>query len=182
MSQGTLINHRGAVEILRGQNSRWMWDVSRSNSTVLETVEGTLASSGFAVAKAQLSVSHEDRRFFGVLDIRSEIADGVSLSVGVRNSCDKSFPIGFCAGTRTFVCDNLAFSSEVVIAKRHTRSERTDSMRVSRTPWRPCISFVLWRLVASRRYSNEHCRMTKQTRSSFGRARRGSSDGDRFRK
>ena len=127
MSQGTLFNHRGAMEIERTELATIeapeptdTWFPLR-HSTVLETVEETLGSSGFAIAKAQLSVSHEDKRFFGVLDIRSEIAEGVSLSVGVRNSCDKSFPIGFCAGTRTFVCDNLAFSSEVVIAKRHTR-------------------------------------------------------------
>ena len=43
-----------------------------------------------------------------------------SLSVGVRNSIDKSFPIGFAAGSRVFVCDNLAFSAELLIKRRHT--------------------------------------------------------------
>jgi hypothetical protein len=38
----------------------------------------------------------------------------------VRNSIDKSFPIGFCAGTRTFVCDNLAFRSELLVKRKHT--------------------------------------------------------------
>jgi len=47
--------------------------------------------------------------------------DGIALVVGVRNSTDKSMPIGFAAGERVFVCDNLAFSSEVVIARKHTR-------------------------------------------------------------
>ena len=74
MSQGTLINHRGAVEIDRLELSRieapsptetWF---PLKHSTVLETVEDTLGSSGFAVAKAQLAVSHQDKRFFGVLD------------------------------------------------------------------------------------------------------------------
>ena len=66
-------------------------------------------------------MSNNNHRFFGVLDIEAPLAEGVTLSVGVRNSNDKSFPIGFCEGNRTFVCDNVAFSSEVVITKRHTR-------------------------------------------------------------
>ena len=61
------------------------------------------------------------RAFFGVLDFKSDLADGVSLSVGIRNSNDTTFPIGFCIGDRTFGCDNLAFKSEIVISKRHAR-------------------------------------------------------------
>ncbi|MCA9085867.1 MAG: hypothetical protein KDA81_17530, partial [Planctomycetaceae bacterium] len=88
---------------------------------MLNCVEETLDHAGFQVRRSQLSVSNNNHRFFGVLDIHTPLAEGVSLSVGVRNSNDKSFPIGFCVGNRTFVCDNLAFSSEVVISKRHTR-------------------------------------------------------------
>lgn len=127
MSQGTLLNHRGAREVTR--NDLVCMEAPPPTDTwfplrhfdVLTAVENTLDSSGFRVRTAQLSVAKSDMRFFGVLDIASEVAEGVSLSVGLRNSCDKSFPIGFCVGTRVFVCDNLAFSSEIVIAKRHTR-------------------------------------------------------------
>ncbi len=52
------------------------------------------------------------------------MAEGVTLSVGVRNSNDKKSPIGLCVGSRTYVCDNLAFSSEIVISKKHTRNGR----------------------------------------------------------
>ena len=34
---------------------------------------------------------------------------------------DKSLPFGFCAGSRVFVFDNLAFRSELVVSRRHTR-------------------------------------------------------------
>ena len=44
----------------------------------------------------------------------------MALSVGVRNSWDKSFPLGFAAGSRVFVCDNLAFRSELVVRRKHT--------------------------------------------------------------
>lgn len=43
------------------------------------------------------------------------------MAVGIRNSTDKSMPIGFCCGQSVFVCDNLAFSAEMVINRKHTR-------------------------------------------------------------
>lgn len=88
---------------------------------VLATVESTLGDAGFTVTRSQLALSRDDARFFGTLDLSTPIADGVTLTVGVRNSIDKTFPIGLCAGTRVFVCDNLAFSAEIYVAKKHTR-------------------------------------------------------------
>jgi hypothetical protein len=43
------------------------------------------------------------------------------MAVGLRNSNDRSFPIGFMCGQRCFCCDNLAFTSEIVVSKKHTR-------------------------------------------------------------
>jgi ribosomal protein L9 len=56
---------------------------------VLTCVEETLDKSGFQIRKSQLSVSNNNHRFFGVLDIEAPLADGVTLSVGVRNSNDR---------------------------------------------------------------------------------------------
>ncbi len=130
MSQGTLFTHCGAEAVTRDElalipappaTETWF---PIKHGEVLDAVEGTLEGSGLAVAKTQLSVARDNKRFFGVLDLRSPISEGVCLSVGIRNSCDKSFPIGFCCGSRVFCCDNLAFSAEIVIAKRHTRFGR----------------------------------------------------------
>jgi hypothetical protein len=41
-------------------------------------------------------------------------------TVGLRNSHDKSFPIGIAFGSRVFVCDNLAFIGDHVIRRKHT--------------------------------------------------------------
>lgn len=91
------------------------------HSVVLDRVLGTLESSGYQITKQQFALSADKHRFFGTLDLASPIADGITLSVGIRNSNDKSFPIGFMAGDRVFCCDNLAFSAETVIARKHTR-------------------------------------------------------------
>jgi hypothetical protein len=88
---------------------------------VLDTTVETLGAAGFEVAETHLALSRNDARFFGTLDLRTPLAPGVTLAVGIRNSTDKSLPIAFCAGHRTLVCDNLAFSAEVVIARKHTR-------------------------------------------------------------
>lgn len=40
--------------------------------------------------------------------------------MGLRNSHDKSLPIGIAFGSRVFVCDNLAFSADHVIRRKHT--------------------------------------------------------------
>ena len=88
---------------------------------ILDSVWTTLEGAGFQIRQSRLAVSHDGARFFGTLDLATPISDGVSLAVGIRNSTDKSFPIGFCCGQRVFVCDNLAFTSEIVVSKKHTR-------------------------------------------------------------
>jgi hypothetical protein len=92
------------------------------HSTVLSRVAETLQASGYDIARQQLGLSADNHRFFGTLDLHTSVADGVSLMIGIRNSTDQTMPIGFAAGERIFVCDNGAFSSEVVIARKHTRN------------------------------------------------------------
>ncbi len=84
-----------------------------------------MTSFGFTVQREQLTVTKEGKRFFGTLDLVSTLADGVTLSVGIRNSVDKSFPIGFCAGSRVLVCDNLAFHGELLVTRKHTKHGAT---------------------------------------------------------
>jgi hypothetical protein len=87
---------------------------------VLEAVKETLAGAGYTIHAEKYALTRHDARFFGVLDWETPLAAGVSLSVGVRNSVDKSFPLGFAAGSRVFVCDNLAFHSELLVRRKHT--------------------------------------------------------------
>jgi hypothetical protein len=90
------------------------------HGTVLTYALDALTSAGYEVEKMQLALSRGDRRFFGTLTLQSSILSGVSLAVGVRSSTDRSLALGFCYGSRCFVCDNLCFNSANVIAKKHT--------------------------------------------------------------
>ncbi len=91
-----------------------------AHATVLDSVRETLTGAGYIVRAEKYALARNDQRFFGVLDLATPLVQGVSLSVGVRNSTDKSFPLGFAAGSRVFVCDNLAFSAELMVRRKHT--------------------------------------------------------------
>jgi len=49
-----------------------------------------------------------------------------AITIGLRNSHIKQFKAGLCAGSRVFVCDNLAFWAEVVIGRKHTANIMRD--------------------------------------------------------
>jgi hypothetical protein len=91
-----------------------------SHAAVLDRVTTTLTEAGYEIRDQKLAVARDGARFFGTLDLSTPLATGVSLAVGVRNSTDKSFPLGFCAGSRVFVCSNLAFRSELLVKRKHT--------------------------------------------------------------
>jgi hypothetical protein len=93
-----------------------------SHATTVTTVQKALTDSGFEVQKMRFGLSRGDARMFTTMDLASPLANGVSLAVGIRNSLDKSLPLGFVAGSRVFVCDNLAFRAELSVRRKHTRN------------------------------------------------------------
>lgn len=123
----SLVLHRGAREVTSKELKAVPTPAATAtwfpipHAHVLDSTLSTLTQAGFQVARSRLALSRDDARFFATLDLQTALATGVNLAVGIRNSIDRSLPIGFCAGHRTFVCDNLAFSSEIVVARKHTR-------------------------------------------------------------
>ncbi len=90
---------------------------------LVEEVEGQLLNAGFDVLGQTHAISHDGNRYFGILEISQSAIpqNGHGWVVGLRNSHDKTFPAGIVAGTRVFVCDNLAFSGVIQIRRKHTR-------------------------------------------------------------
>jgi hypothetical protein len=126
----TLLTHCGARAISREQldaigappPTRTWFPVRHADA--IDSVASALSDAGFAIRRVQFAVSRGNARLFSTMDLTARLACGVSLAVGVRNSTDKSFPLGFCAGSRVFVCDNLAFRSELMVRRKHTRFGR----------------------------------------------------------
>jgi hypothetical protein len=79
-----------------------------------------MAEMGLVIAAEQYALAKDGNRFFALFDLKGEQSD-YNLVLGLRNSHDKTFPAAVSLGSRVFVCDNLAFSGEIQIARRHTR-------------------------------------------------------------
>src|SRR5207249_440945 len=122
-----LMLHRGARPVTRDElaavpvpPSTKTW-FPLSHASVLDRAEHTLVDAGFQPSRVSLALSADRARFFGIIDLTTIIRQGVSLTVGIRNSIDRSLPVAFTAGNRVTVCDNLAFHGEIVVARKHTK-------------------------------------------------------------
>lgn len=90
-----------------------------AHGDVISMVESSLSGGGLEITDSQFALARDGARMFGTITL----AGGTDYAtvIGVRNSHDKSFPVSFCLGSRVFVCDNLAFSAEVVVKTKHSR-------------------------------------------------------------
>jgi hypothetical protein len=86
---------------------------------IVELMRFTLGFHGHEIAEEHHGITADGMRYFGVLCLRSPYGDYTDM-LGLRNSHDKSLPIGIAFGSRVFVCDNLAFSADHVIRRKHT--------------------------------------------------------------
>jgi hypothetical protein len=96
-----------------------------AHSAVVDMVKYALGFYQHEVVQEDYGVTPDGARFFGVLSLKSAYGDYTD-TVGLRNSHDKRFPIGISFGSRVFVCDNLAFSGDHVIKRKHTLNARRD--------------------------------------------------------
>ncbi len=65
------------------------------------------------------TLTRKGNQMFGVLNYRIG-TNGTNLSVGFRNSYDKSLPVGIVSGAHVIVCSNLMFKGDIISIRRHT--------------------------------------------------------------
>jgi hypothetical protein len=122
LHSGSRTVDRPTLEMIPAPEATDTWFPVR-HGDVLGRAVGLLEGAGFRIERSRYGLSPDNHRFFGVLDLSLPVGtDGVKLAVGIRNSTDKTFPIGLAAGTRVFVCDNLAFSAELTVTRKHTKN------------------------------------------------------------
>lgn len=94
-----------------------------SHRTILGEIETQLKATGFEIEQESHALSHDGARYFGVLEVTAKGRQPTDFGwvVGLRNSHDMSYPAGLVAGSKVFVCDNLAFTGEVKISRKHTK-------------------------------------------------------------
>jgi hypothetical protein len=121
----TLILHRGAEAIdYAGLRALTTPEPTATHLPIhhhrfVDLVVNSLAYYGHVVSEQHYGVTPDGNRFFGVLKLRSPYTAYEDM-LGLRNSHDKSLPVGIAFGSSTFVCDNLAFSADHVIRTKHT--------------------------------------------------------------
>lgn len=125
--------HTGAATVERSQlataimPARTSTYVPISHATLVDGVQASLESSGLRIVSESHAMTHDGARYFGLLHVGNGHADDdFGLVVGIRNSHDKKFPAGLCLGASVFVCDNLSFSSEVELSRKHTVNVERD--------------------------------------------------------
>lgn len=95
-----------------------------SHGTMVDIVVEQLKLYGLKVWKAEFGMNKLKTQMFGVLDLQLPhglYQKDMTMSIGLRNSIDKSLAASVCLGNRVFVCDNLGFSGEVQLVKKHRK-------------------------------------------------------------
>ena len=88
-----------------------------------ELAEDRLLKQGYAITNPQHFTNMKGAQYFAMMQIRHEDEDQDaehSTVCALRNSHDKSFTASLAIGARVFVCDNLSFSGDIVVGRKHT--------------------------------------------------------------
>ena len=127
MRAPNLMLHCGATEVARTDLSGIALPPSTrsympvGHDTVVDLAEDKLADVGFRFGTQAHSLTKDGNRYFGLVQLLcGNENEQHALVLGIRNSLDKSFPAAFAFGSQVFVCDNLAFSGEITISRKHT--------------------------------------------------------------
>lgn len=80
---------------------------------------------GFTFHKEQYALAREGNQMFAVHSYKNG-SDEMGLSIGFRNSYDKSLSVGIAMGASVFVCDNLVFDGEITTFRKHTTNVLLD--------------------------------------------------------
>lgn len=102
---------------------------------LVEETQKALVAAGFTIEDEDHVLARQCKenpaiwlRYFGGFAItRTDLAgEERRIVVGLRNANDKGFAAAICIGNQMMVCENLCFSSEEKLARRHTTNIKRD--------------------------------------------------------
>ena len=104
-----------------------------AHATLRTRVQEALTSLNMRVTEEAHALTAKGMRYFGLLRVQNCQAAGNDFGyvLGLRNSHDQAFTASIAVGSHVFVCDNLAFSGEITIARKHTRFIEQDLPRLT---------------------------------------------------
>ena len=103
-----------------------------SHSSLVSYTRDAIERAGLSIVEEEHSLARAGQRYFGGFALTGADISGRDRQIvlGLRNAHDKSFAASVCVGNRMMVCENLCFSSDVKLARRHTTNILTDLPRV----------------------------------------------------
>ena len=113
------------------------------HATFIHEVKTQLSAGNFEVSEEAHSLAKDGMQYFGLMTVKpvNRMGDGGGglfkddkdggLTVGLRNSHDKAFSAGLVVGYKVNVCDNLLFSGDIQVARKHTRFIKRDLRRLT---------------------------------------------------
>ncbi len=123
----TLMLHRGAesatmneiIAIPLPQKTRTYQPVPHEQlSTMLLQMVASIFPD-FEYEKSHFGLAADGNKMFGIHTFRSEDS-ALGLSIGFRNSYDRSMSVGISVGAAVFVCDNMVISGDITVLRKHT--------------------------------------------------------------
>ncbi|RJR50697.1 MAG: DUF932 domain-containing protein [Desulfobacteraceae bacterium] len=124
---GKLLTHTGALRVSREDLRDIQTPVATptwkpiGHSELIEALRQELGKRSLEVLEEAYAVQRKGALLFGVIDLRWRETNEFAAAIGLRTANDKTFSIQMAVGFRVLVCDNLAFSGDLIALKRkHT--------------------------------------------------------------
>jgi CheY-specific phosphatase CheX len=90
---------------------------------LVNEVERALTASNMRIVNESFGVTEDNARMFGLLQVANcQETKDYAYVIGLRGAIDKSLSRGLAVGSSVFVCDNMAFSSEIVMHRKQTKN------------------------------------------------------------
>ena len=92
------------------------------HALLADRTRNVIATAGLEITQEEHALARNGLRYFGGFALKGKGIEGDDrqLVLGLRNAHDKSFAASVCIGNQMMVCENLCFSSDVKLARRHT--------------------------------------------------------------
>jgi len=112
------------------------------HASLVNLTRDAINRAGLEVLNEEHGLGRGGQRYFGGFALRGADMTGSDRQVvlGLRNSHDKAFAASICIGNRMLVCENLCFSSDIKLARRHTINIMADLPRILSDAVGRCVS------------------------------------------
>lgn len=99
---------------------------------LVHAIDRQLLVRDIRIVREQFAIQREGARLFAVLDLALDEIDGTSAALGIRTANDRSMALEIAVGVRVFVCDNMAFSGDLIALRRKHTSKFDLNADISR--------------------------------------------------